>query len=270
MTIIFKVISLSLCSLHSNAALLWKRALSMLAMYCPSYCIIIIFHLLHSGEILGVAGMSSSAARRILLQSSSPLNPPQLSGPIPQPETVTVDISPLAYTCRSFCNHSFVTHSKALNISVLVVFIACVVMSLVSVYIRRYCLQDINVREGQGVDRFHDVREVNKTWMQALPVKKYGMGGAKADDKVECAVCLSEFEAGELLKLFPICGHVFHQDCIDMWLSSHLTCPVCRLSLIKQNANPDPDPSAQRSRRAIESFSILASIHHSLHAAEAT
>ncbi|EXB75600.1 RING-H2 finger protein ATL11 [Morus notabilis] len=49
---------------------------------------------------------------------------------------------------------------------------------------------------------------------------------------LECAVCLNEFEDSETLRLIPKCDHVFHLDCIDVWLVSHATCPVCRANLI--------------------------------------
>ncbi|KAI4351774.1 hypothetical protein L6164_006094 [Bauhinia variegata] len=48
---------------------------------------------------------------------------------------------------------------------------------------------------------------------------------------LECAVCLSEFKDCETLRLLPKCNHVFHPDCIDAWLASHVTCPVCRAKL---------------------------------------
>ncbi|RWW19501.1 hypothetical protein GW17_00016443 [Ensete ventricosum] len=51
---------------------------------------------------------------------------------------------------------------------------------------------------------------------------------------LECAVCLSEFEDDEELRLLPRCSHVFHSDCIDAWLASHVTCPVCRANLAEQ------------------------------------
>ncbi|CAH9145195.1 unnamed protein product [Cuscuta epithymum] len=51
---------------------------------------------------------------------------------------------------------------------------------------------------------------------------------------LECAVCLNEFEDDETLRLIPKCDHVFHPECIDAWLESHVTCPVCRANLTPQ------------------------------------
>ncbi|CAM0951776.1 unnamed protein product [Alopecurus aequalis] len=54
---------------------------------------------------------------------------------------------------------------------------------------------------------------------------------------LECAVCLSEFDDDETLRLLPKCSHVFHPDCIDTWLASHVTCPVCRANLVPDDPN---------------------------------
>lgn len=54
-----------------------------------------------------------------------------------------------------------------------------------------------------------------------------------------CAVCLGDFEEGEELRTMPVCLHSFHVRCIDMWLHSHLNCPVCRSS-----AAPSPAVNA--------------------------
>ncbi|CAN4122342.1 unnamed protein product [Withania somnifera] len=51
---------------------------------------------------------------------------------------------------------------------------------------------------------------------------------------LECAICLNEYEDVETLRLLPKCSHVFHPNCIDTWLLSHITCPVCRAILIPQ------------------------------------
>ncbi|CAI0418569.1 unnamed protein product [Linum tenue] len=49
--------------------------------------------------------------------------------------------------------------------------------------------------------------------------------------ELECIICLAEFEEDDLLRLLTVCYHVFHPDCIDLWLRSHKTCPVCRRDL---------------------------------------
>ncbi|KAL9175167.1 hypothetical protein ABFS82_02G098500 [Erythranthe guttata] len=73
---------------------------------------------------------------------------------------------------------------------------------------------------------------------------KIGKGG------LECAVCLNEFEEDETLRLLPKCDHVFHPECIDAWLESHVTCPVCRANL-----SPDQTQTADESPVQVSSES---------------
>ncbi|GER51749.1 RING/U-box superfamily protein [Striga asiatica] len=46
-----------------------------------------------------------------------------------------------------------------------------------------------------------------------------------------CCVCLGEFETKEELVLVEKCKHVFHEDCIHLWLHTNATCPLCRVSV---------------------------------------
>ncbi|KAK9051282.1 hypothetical protein SSX86_027909 [Deinandra increscens subsp. villosa] len=57
-----------------------------------------------------------------------------------------------------------------------------------------------------------------------LAVHKY----SKEFKEGTCVVCLGEFEEDEEVRIMPECAHVFHVSCIDMWLFSHDSCPLCR------------------------------------------
>ncbi|NXD13964.1 RN103 ligase, partial [Nothocercus nigrocapillus] len=62
----------------------------------------------------------------------------------------------------------------------------------------------------------------------------------------ECVVCLENFESDCLLTALP-CGHVFHQNCIVVWLAGgRHCCPVCRWPSYKKKqpfTHPQPLPS---------------------------
>ncbi|XP_017769045.1 PREDICTED: RING finger protein 44 isoform X2 [Nicrophorus vespilloides] len=46
-------------------------------------------------------------------------------------------------------------------------------------------------------------------------------------DQTSCVVCMCDFEAKQLLRVLP-CSHEFHAKCVDKWLRSNRTCPICR------------------------------------------
>ncbi|TVT98745.1 hypothetical protein EJB05_55931, partial [Eragrostis curvula] len=55
-----------------------------------------------------------------------------------------------------------------------------------------------------------------------------GGAGEEAAAGATCSVCLAAFELGETVRLLPVCLHLFHVECIDVWLAAHSTCPICR------------------------------------------
>ncbi|RWW90555.1 hypothetical protein BHE74_00000362 [Ensete ventricosum] len=63
--------------------------------------------------------------------------------------------------------------------------------------------------------------------LPAFPFRR-SSGSKEEGSAAECAVCLGAAEEGEMVRLLPDCKHLFHVGCIDMWLASHMTCPVCR------------------------------------------
>ncbi|KAJ8625048.1 hypothetical protein MRB53_033578 [Persea americana] len=119
-------------------------------------------------------------------------------------------------------------------------------MGFFSIYIRQ-CAGDSDTNRGgsrrNGLrGRSRRLRGLDHAVIETFPVLEYSVvkGLKLGKSTLECAVCLCEFEDDETLRLLPKCSHVFHPDCIDMWLSSHTTCPVCRADLV-----PGSDTEAQ-------------------------
>ncbi|TYJ99144.1 RING-H2 finger protein ATL46-like [Cucumis melo var. makuwa] len=85
-------------------------------------------------------------------------------------------------------------------------------------------------RQLQQLFRLHD-SGLDQTFIDALPVFLYkDIMGLK--EPFDCAVCLYEFSDQDRLRLLPICSHAFHISCIDTWLLSNSTCPLCRATLL--------------------------------------
>ncbi|EOA32222.1 hypothetical protein CARUB_v10015481mg [Capsella rubella] len=73
---------------------------------------------------------------------------------------------------------------------------------------------------------------VDQSLIDTLPVFQYKSIMGLKISPFDCPVCLCEFETEDKLRLLPECSHAFHVDCIDTWLLSHSTCPLCRSNLL--------------------------------------
>ncbi|ELT96644.1 hypothetical protein CAPTEDRAFT_50226, partial [Capitella teleta] len=61
-----------------------------------------------------------------------------------------------------------------------------------------------------------------------LPSYRFNADARRSSmDQISCVVCMCEFEQRQLLRVLP-CSHEFHAKCVDKWLKSNRTCPICR------------------------------------------
>ncbi|KAK8633688.1 hypothetical protein V6N13_014527 [Hibiscus sabdariffa] len=140
--------------------------------------------------------------------------------------------------------YSYARFSPSLAIIIVVLIAALFFVGVFAIYIRN--CSDVNgTRPGVrpvngGPGRSMRGRGLEASVIESFPIMVYS---EVKDHKIgngalECAVCLNEFEDDETLRLIPKCDHVFHPECIDAWLASHTTCPVCRANLVPQPGDP--------------------------------
>ncbi|WOK98705.1 hypothetical protein Cni_G07417 [Canna indica] len=65
--------------------------------------------------------------------------------------------------------------------------------------------------------------------IDSLPFFKLGSSlAALSKSSPDCAVCLRSFRVDEDLRLLPACFHAFHSNCVETWIRTSPSCPLCR------------------------------------------
>ncbi|XP_013752066.2 RING-H2 finger protein ATL40 [Brassica napus] len=77
--------------------------------------------------------------------------------------------------------------------------------------------------------------------IDSLPTFVVEVNGNHDVSATECAVCLALLEEKDAARMLPNCKHVFHVACVDTWLATHSTCPICR-SEVEPNKRLEPEP----------------------------
>jgi hypothetical protein len=70
-------------------------------------------------------------------------------------------------------------------------------------------------------------RGLARSDIEQLPSYRYKPENAHESDQTTCVVCMCDFEAKQNLRVLP-CAHEFHARCVDKWLKTNRTCPICR------------------------------------------
>ena len=97
---------------------------------------------------------------------------------------------------------------------------------------------DALLRLGEQIGNVKEERWalVAKEKINSIPIMKFTKDMAEGKDEnhteVKCLVCQFTYEDGDELRKLR-CGHCFHRECIDEWLSSKDTCAFCLKSIVE-------------------------------------
>ncbi|XP_042493863.1 E3 ubiquitin-protein ligase ATL4-like [Macadamia integrifolia] len=117
-----------------------------------------------------------------------------------------------------------------------------IILHLLLRYLNGYCCSSSSSPEDHDMasDHAHHSHRISsrrvspeyQSLIDSLPLFSFdSVTGLKTSSAVDCAVCLSKFEPHDSLRLLPLCCHAFHAHCIDTWLASSHTCPLCRSTI---------------------------------------
>jgi len=104
----------------------------------------------------------------------------------------------------------------------LVVIFQAGVRSLVCLYIFHRCFP----QGGVDQEEISIMKGATEEQIAALRCCEFSADLVAKEDN-GCAICLSDYEVGDLLRWLP-CQHHFHQVCADQWLQKSNCCPLCR------------------------------------------
>ncbi|KAG8072939.1 hypothetical protein GUJ93_ZPchr0006g44917 [Zizania palustris] len=164
---------------------------------------------------------------------------PALLLPPPPPLSLALDAS-------SSSHHPSITSLPILVLTVLGILTTSVLLLTYYVFVIRCCLSWHSSTDtpaslisrrrrgatSRGLPEVAEPCGLEESAIQALPAFRYRKANNKdTADSNECAVCLSELQQEERVRLLPSCLHVFHVDCIDTWLQGNANCPLCRSAI---------------------------------------
>ncbi|KAF8106856.1 hypothetical protein N665_0130s0028 [Sinapis alba] len=126
------------------------------------------------------------------------------------------------------------------NLVVIIAALLCALICVIGLAAVSRCswLRRIAANNSSAVNSDHQPpvaaanKGLKKKVLRSLPKLTYTPDSPPAEKLAECAICLTEFAAGDELRVLPQCGHGFHVTCIDTWLGSHSSCPSCRQILV--------------------------------------
>ncbi|EYU18740.1 hypothetical protein ABFS82_10G164500 [Erythranthe guttata] len=102
----------------------------------------------------------------------------------------------------------------------------------------RYLIRDCSRRRRRNRKEEHGGAAAEEA--AEIPGVIYSEETKLSGAETECIICLSEFAAGERIRVLEKCSHGFHLQCIQKWLVSHSSCPTCRTICSNESTTASP------------------------------
>ncbi|MQM01619.1 hypothetical protein Taro_034380 [Colocasia esculenta] len=136
---------------------------------------------------------------------------------------------------------NFQINGRSSILLVVVVFALIILFTVICLYAKWACRyrrlaaalgeRSASAAQGHGTGV---VAGLDRGAINSLPIR---IMGSPANEE-PCSICLCNLAKGEKVKVLPVCNHGFHPKCIDKWLKSQASCPICRASLAAEPAQP--------------------------------
>ncbi|CAH8339583.1 unnamed protein product [Eruca vesicaria subsp. sativa] len=146
------------------------------------------------------------------------------SSPAPRPEML------LYWHENQYDDRNLQIHGRTVFF-VMALFSVVLFFALITLYIHRSCL-------ARDLTNFHVLSPpftpyvsggLDPAAIRSLPVVLCRREAE--EEERECCICLGGLEEGEKMKVLPLCSHCYHCECVDRWLMTESSCPLCRVSI---------------------------------------
>ncbi|XP_077212840.1 RING-H2 finger protein ATL33-like [Tasmannia lanceolata] len=124
------------------------------------------------------------------------------------------------------------TNLSSFYYSVIVIASIALLLIAYNLFVVGWCWQHRRTRRSLDGSTGNIAGNIENSTSNLIPLYKYRKENTQIQSSDnECVVCLSVFVEGDELRQLPECNHSFYVACIDMWLSSHSNCPLCRTTV---------------------------------------
>ncbi|KAI3902794.1 hypothetical protein MKW92_052158 [Papaver armeniacum] len=155
---------------------------------------------------------------------------------------------PLHWRYTELDDRNFEVHGRSL-VFILILFAVLILITLICIYARWACgygqissstpSPPATTNTGNATTAAQNQRSnsagLDRITIDRLPIilHKASISPAHNGEAAgeQCSICLTMFEDEEKVKVLPNCKHCYHPECVDAWLITHSSCPLCRSSL---------------------------------------